>query len=110
VPNASLYGDLGCRDADGRFDAALETFASAKAYPDDANLAQPAPGYAILNARVQTHQQFGGWSVKEFARLNNLLDRTYVGSLIVGESNQRYYEPAPGRNWVIGLSAQYQFR
>jgi iron complex outermembrane receptor protein len=110
VPNASLYGDLGWRDADGRFDAALETFASAKAYPDDANLAQPAPGYAILNARVQTHQQFGGWSVKEFARLNNLLDRTYVGSLIVGESNQRYYEPAPGRNWVIGLSAQYQFR
>jgi iron complex outermembrane recepter protein len=110
VPNASLYGDLGWRDEAGRVDAALETFASAKAYPDDANLAQAAPGYAIFNARVQTHQQFGEWSVKEFARLNNLFDRTYVGSLIVGESNQRYYEPAPGRNWVIGLSAQYQFR
>jgi iron complex outermembrane receptor protein len=110
VPNASVYGDLGWRDTDGRFDAALETFASAKAYPDDANLAQPAPGYAILNARVQSRQRFAGWSVKEFARLNNLLGRNYVGSLIVGESNQRYYEPAPGRNWVIGLSAQYQFR
>jgi iron complex outermembrane receptor protein len=110
VPNASLYGDFGWRDADGHVDAALETFASARAYPDDANVAQPAPGYAIFNARVQMRQQFAGWSIKEFARLNNLLDRTYIGSLIVGESNQRYYEPAPGRNWVIGLSAQYRFR
>jgi iron complex outermembrane recepter protein len=110
VPNASLYGDVGWRDADRRLDTAIEFFASARTYPDDANLAQPAPGYAIFNARVQTRQQFAGWSVKEFARLNNLFGRTYVGSVIVGESNQRYYEPAPGRNWVIGLSAQHQFR
>jgi iron complex outermembrane receptor protein len=41
--------------------------------------------------------------------VNNLFDHGYVGSVIVGDSNQRYYEPAPGRNWVLGMSAQYQF-
>jgi iron complex outermembrane receptor protein len=29
--------------------------------------------------------------------------------VIVGDANKRYYEAAPGRNWVLGVSAQYQF-
>ncbi|WP_440310492.1 hypothetical protein, partial [Klebsiella pneumoniae] len=33
----------------------------------------------------------------------------YVGSVIVNESNGRYYEPAPGRNYGVGLSVSYQF-
>jgi iron complex outermembrane receptor protein len=110
VPNASLYGELGWKKADGSLGAAIESYASANAYPDDANRARPAPGYAVLNARVQGAQQLGHWRLKQFIRVNNLLDRNYVGSLIVGDSNQRYYEPAPGRNWVAGFSAQYQFR
>jgi iron complex outermembrane receptor protein len=110
VPNASLYGELGWKDADERLGAALETYASANAYPDDANRAHPAPGYAVVNARVQAAQQLGRWRLKQFIRVNNLFDRGYVGSLIVGDSNQRYYEAAPGRNWVAGFSAQYRFR
>jgi iron complex outermembrane receptor protein len=110
VPNASLYGELGWKKADGSLGAALESYASANAYPDDANRARPAPGYAVVNARVQGAQQFGQWRLKQFVRVNNLFDRSYVGSVIVGDSNQRYYEAAPGRNWVAGFSAQYQFR
>lgn len=110
VPNASLFGSAGWKDGASLVDAALETFASANAYPDDANAAHPAPGYMIFNARVQSRQQLGGWTLKEFARLNNLFGRRYVGSVIVGDSNQRYYESAPGRNWVMGFSAQYRFR
>jgi iron complex outermembrane receptor protein len=110
VPNASLYGELGWKDADGRLGTAIETYASANAYPDDANRAHPAPGYTVVNARLQDAQQFGGWRLKQFIRVNNLFNRNYVGSLIVGDSNQRYYEAAPGRNWVAGFSAQYRFR
>jgi iron complex outermembrane receptor protein len=110
VPNASVSGEFGWKDAQGRFAAALETYASANAYPDDANAAHPAPGYAVLNAHVQAGQEAGRWRFRQFVRLNNLLDRHYIGSLIVGDSNQRYYEPAPGRNWIAGVSAQYQFR
>jgi len=110
VPRASLYGELGWTATDGKLGAALETIATSKVHPDDANIATPAPGYGIVNLRLQARQEAGQWRFKEFARLNNLFDRDYVGSVIVGDSNRRYYEPAPGRNWVLGVSAQYQFR
>lgn len=110
VPRASLYGELGWTAADGKLNAALETIATGKVNPDDANVATPAPGYGIVNARVQARQEMGEWRFKQFVRLNNLFDRDYVGSVIVGDSNRRFYEPAPGRNWVLGVSAQYQFR
>jgi len=109
VPNASLYGEFGWRDTDDRYGAALEAIANTKLYPDDANQANPAPGYAIANLRVQAQQEFRGWRVKEYARVNNLFDRDYIGSVIVGDSNRRYYEAAPGRNWVLGASMQYRF-
>jgi iron complex outermembrane receptor protein len=110
VPHATLYGELAWKDSAEHFGAALEAIASGKAYADDANTAHPAPGYAVVNARAQAQQQLAAWRLKQFARVNNLFDRRYVGSLIVGDSNQRYYEAAPGRNWVLGFSAQYQFR
>ncbi len=109
VPNASLYGEFGWKDADDRYGAALEAIANTKLYPDDANQANPAPGYAIANLRVQAQQLFGGWRLKEYARVNNLFDHGYIGSVIVGDSNRRYYEAAPGRNWVLGASMQYRF-
>jgi iron complex outermembrane receptor protein len=109
VPNASLFGELGWKESADRYGAALETIANTKMYPDDANQANPAPGYAIANLRVQAQQQLGSWRLKEYARVNNLFDRGYIGSVIVGDSNRRYYEAAPGRNWVLGASMQYRF-
>ncbi|WP_036170792.1 TonB-dependent receptor [Massilia sp. 9096] len=109
VPNATLYGEFGWKDSLEHFGAALETVANTKMYPDDANQAQPAPGYAIANLRVQAQQQFGPWHLKAYGRVNNLFDRDYIGSVIVGDSNRRYYEGAPGRNWVLGASARYAF-
>jgi iron complex outermembrane receptor protein len=109
VPNASLFGEFGWKDNADRYGAALETIANTKMYPDDANQANPAPGYAIANLRVQAQQQLGAWRLKTYARVNNLFDRGYIGSVIVGDSNRRYYEAAPGRNWVLGASMQYRF-
>jgi iron complex outermembrane receptor protein len=109
VPNANAYGELAWKDGAGRFGAALEAIASSRIYAEDANADQPAPGYGVLNARVNASQQWLGWRFKQFVRVNNLLDKQYVGSLIVGDTNKRYYEAAPGRNWLLGASAQYQF-
>ena len=49
----------------------------------------------------------GAWRFTEFARLDNVFDRNYVGSVVVGDANGRYYEPAPGRNWMAGVNARY---
>ena len=109
VPKANLFGELAWKDSGDRVGAALEAVASSKLYAEDSNIETPAPGYATLNARVQARQAVGGWRLKEFVRVNNLLDKTYVGSVIVGDTNKRYYEAAPGRTWLAGVSAQYLF-
>jgi iron complex outermembrane receptor protein len=109
VPNANGFAELAWKDSAGRFGAALEGVASSRAYAEDANLERPAPGYAAINARVNASQQAGAWRIKEFIRVNNLLDRQYIGSLIVGDTNKRFYEAAPGRNWMAGVSAAYAF-
>jgi len=109
VPRANLYGELAWNATGERFGAALETIASSKIYAEDANTEIPAPGYGLLNARVQARQEVGNWRLKQFARVNNLLDRDYVGSVIVGDASKRFYEAAPGRNWLVGASAQYAF-
>ncbi len=109
VPNANLYGELAWTATQDRYGAALETIASGKAYAEDSNVEKAAPGYAVLNLRLNAKQNWGNWRFKEFVRVNNLADRQYVGSLIVGDSSKRYYEAAPGRNWLLGASAQYAF-
>ncbi|MFA9219518.1 MAG: TonB-dependent receptor family protein, partial [Sphingomonadaceae bacterium] len=109
VPNANAFAELAWKDSAERFGAALEAQASSKVYADDANVDKAAPGYGVLNLRVNASQQWQGWRFKQFARLNNLLDKNYVGSVIVGDTNKRYYEAAPGRNWLLGASALYQF-
>ena len=38
-----------------------------------------------------------------FGRLDNLLDRNYAGSVIVNDSNRRFFEPAAGRRIFVGL-------
>ncbi len=109
VPNANLYGELAWKESGERYGAALEAVASSNIYVEDSNIDKAAPGYAVLNARINASQQWHGWRFKQFARLNNLLDKHYVGSVIVGDTNKRYYEAAPQRNWLFGASALYQF-
>ena len=109
VPRANMFGELAWKDEGGRFGAALETIASSKLYAEDTNQERPAPGYAVVNARVQARQTMDRWRFRQFLRLNNVFNRDYVGSVIVGDANKRYYEAAPGRQWMIGVSAQYTF-
>jgi iron complex outermembrane receptor protein len=42
-------------------------------------------------------------------RVDNIADREYIGSVIVADGNRRFYEPAPGRNWLAGVSAELTF-
>lgn len=109
VPAASLFGELAWKDAPTGLQAGIEAIANGKVYVEDSNVETPAPGYAVLNLRAGAEQRAGAWRFQEFARVNNLMDRAYVGSVIVGDSNKRYYEAAPGRNWMLGVSAQYVF-
>jgi iron complex outermembrane receptor protein len=59
--------------------------------------------------RIGFGQVLAGVELREFTRLNNFTDRNYAGSVIVADTNGRYFEPAPGRNWFAGISALARF-
>ena len=109
IPTASFYGELAWKDIPSGLSAAFETIANGKIEVSDSNTDKAAPGYLIANLRLGAEQKSGAWRLREFIRLNNLFDRDYVGSVIVGDGNQRYYEAAPGRNWLAGVNVQYLF-
>lgn len=75
---------------------------------DDENTAQ-APSWTVVGLNTGYKFSYGHWMMDLFGRVDNLFDREYVGSVIVNESNGRYYEPAPGRNYGVGLSVAWQF-
>ncbi|WP_043004252.1 TonB-dependent receptor family protein [Comamonas testosteroni] len=68
-----------------------------------------APSYNVASMSVGYTRRLGAWKLSAFARVDNLTDKNYVGSVIVNEGNGRYYEPAPGRQWMAGTSLSYQF-
>lgn len=109
VPSSQLYGELAWKHAVSGFQAAIETLARSRVYVDDTNVARSAPGYAIANLRFALDRDYGALSVGTFLRIDNLFDRQYVGSVIVGDSNGRYYESAPGRNWLAGVTLKHRF-
>jgi iron complex outermembrane receptor protein len=106
VPNQTLYGEVSWRHAPTGFDTALEGRYAGKVYVDDVN-SDAAPGYFVANVRAGLQQKLGRWTIKEFARIDNVAGRKYAGSVIVNESNRRFFEPAPGRNYLLGISAVY---
>lgn len=75
---------------------------------DDGNDAS-APTYAVFSLAAERRFDAFGLHWRASARLDNLFDRRYVGSVIVNEANGRYYEPAPGRGWTFGLQARRTF-
>ncbi len=108
IPRTALFADLAWKPLPG-LTAAVEGLYRSRVYVEDTNTETAAPAYAIANLRVSAEQKSGPWRFTEFARLDNLFDRQYIGSVIVGDTGGRFYEPAPGRNGLVGVNARYSF-
>ncbi|GAO27535.1 MULTISPECIES: TonB-dependent receptor [unclassified Acidovorax] len=81
---------------------------ASKVFVNDAN-AEAAPSFTVAGASVGYTKDLGAWTLNAFARFDNLFDRKYVGSVIVGDSNGRFYESAPGRTWATGVNIRYNY-
>ena len=67
-----------------------------------------AAGYATLDADVAYTFALGqAQRLQLSARVDNLAGRRYIGSVIVNDGNGRYYEPAPGRTWLLGARLSF---
>jgi iron complex outermembrane receptor protein len=111
IPQSFLFSELlwagramtGSKQGSGLgTQAGLEFTQAGRLYANDTNTAS-ADGYATLNAKVSHGWAVGAGSLTAYARIDNLTDERYVGSVIVNQALSQFYEPAPGRNWTLGL-------
>ena len=109
VPNKGAFSELLWKGADKKIELALEARAQGSIAVNDVNDASLAKGYAVVNVRALIRQQSGKWQFSEFLRVNNLLGRQYMGSIIVNQASAQYYESAPGRNFIMGLKVSHPF-
>jgi iron complex outermembrane receptor protein len=63
-----------------------------------------APSYALFGVTGGYDAELPSFRINSFLRVNNVFDRRYVGSVIVNEGNQRFFEPGPGVNYLAGFS------
>jgi iron complex outermembrane receptor protein len=107
IARSSLQASLAWAPPQG-WRASVEVRALSKVFVNDLN-SDAAAGQATVGASIGHVLLIGAWRLDTFVRGDNLFDRAYAGSVIVNEGNARYFEPAPGRNWLGGLTASYRF-
>lgn len=108
IPARTLFGELTWQPREG-FSTAIEGLYRSKLYVEDSNTAKAAPSYALFNWQARFEQSLGALTFNQVLRIDNLLDREYIGSVIVGDGNGRFYEPGPERAWYVGAGVQYRF-
>jgi iron complex outermembrane receptor protein len=109
VPQSNAYAELAwARPEWYGLSAALEAQYAGKIYVNDRNT-DTAPSYTVVNLRAGFEQGAAEWTLREFVRVNNIGDRDYVGSVIVGDTNSRFFEPSARRNYLVGMSVNVRF-
>ena len=108
IPENRIYGELSWAYIPLGFESAIEVRYSDKIYVNDAN-SESADSYTVGSVRAGFKQNMAGWRFSQFLRVDNITDEKYIGSVIVNDGNGNYYEPAPGINYLLGLSAAYAF-
>jgi iron complex outermembrane receptor protein len=108
VPPRTLYGEVVWRHAPSGFHAGVDARHNGQVFVNDGNT-EFAGAYTVWGLRAGFEQRGRAWRVAEFVRVDNVTDKEYIGSVIVSEANGRYYEPAPTRNYMVGVQASLQF-
>ena len=108
VPGTVLQGEIVWRHAACGFHTGLEFRHSSRVFVNEANT-DAADAYNVANLRAGFEQRGARWRLREFARVDNVTDRRYAGSVIVAEARGRFFEPAPGRNYTLGLEGSLSF-
>ena len=108
VPLRYYYGEARWSPVGPGFSTALDVRYCDRIFTTDSN-AEWADHYTVIDWRMMSEQRAGRWRINEFLRVDNLMGKGYIGSVIVGDTNRRYFEPAPGRNYTVGVSASLQF-
>ncbi|MBX3253401.1 MAG: TonB-dependent receptor [Chitinophagaceae bacterium] len=70
---------------------------------NDAN-SMYAPGYELLQGKLGWKKEFNAWSLELFAGTDNALNQLYSLGNDINAVGNRYYNPAPLRNYYGGIT------
>ena len=109
IPRGDAYADVAWASPADRWRVAVEALAVGEVAVDDSN-SDSAAGHVrfALRAEWRGQARARGPRLGAFARVDNLFDHRHVGSVIVNEGNARYFEPAAGRTWTVGIRADWE--
>jgi len=107
VPANTLYAGITWHAPWKGLFVSAETLGRDRIYADDLNTASAA-GYWSTNVATGISQSLPSIVLSESLRVDNLTDRHYVGSVIVNDSNKRYFEPSAGRTLLLMLTASFR--
>lgn len=102
VPKHNVYAQLRWGEDLGWHASASAQYVSNVAVNDVNSVF--APAYAVAGLDGGYGIELNQFKINAFLRINNLLNRRYVGSVIVDDGNSRYFEPGPGFNILGGFS------
>jgi iron complex outermembrane receptor protein len=102
-----LYGEIAWKYTPLGFSTAFEGRHNSKVFVNDTNT-ESAPSYTIFNIRAGLEQNVGKWQFKEYLRVENMFEKEYIGAVRINDANIPF-EPAAGRNYLVGLNAKYKF-
>ena len=103
-----LYGELAWKYPALNFNTAFEGRYNSKVFVNDANT-DFADAYSVFNIRAGFNQDVSNWKFSEYLRVENIFDKEYIGSVKINDSNLRFFEASPTRNYLLGLNATYKF-
>lgn len=102
VPERALR--LGARANFGALNVDVDHSVQGDIFGDDRNLV-PVKGWGDgqLNVRASYTARWGGMRAEPFVSVQNALNASYVGAVTLNGAFARVLEPAPLRNWYVGL-------
>ncbi len=101
VPKHRVHLSLRFTSAPGLW-AAIDYNYSSSVITNDQNTAY-ADAWMTTGIRAGWEGKVGRVELRPFVSVLNVFDESYVGSVVVNAFRDRFYEPAPGRNAIIGL-------
>ncbi|MBN8489328.1 MAG: TonB-dependent receptor, partial [Burkholderiales bacterium] len=102
APRSTGFAEVAWRDAQWG-EIGLEARGAGSVAVNDRNT-DVAGGYGVLALRWRKAYILGsGTQLELLARVDNLADRRYAGSVIVNDGNGRFFEPGAPRSVLLGV-------
>jgi iron complex outermembrane recepter protein len=109
IPKKTFFGELVYKPS-SLYEAATELRYVDKLFANDANDAF-APSYTVVNLRASKDWPLtGGWNLRTYARVDNVFDKEYVGSVIVNQGAGQFFEPASERQFLLGVTVGLKWK